>query len=730
MIIAKPYSDEQRTILKDSKCFNFLLLNGWRGNPPKNCKSDEDVYKWRKVPYNGMGLDHREDVTPEQAYEHIDNGGLIGIAPIDYGAVVIDCDEVSVEVGREAISKTLNEPIEWLPSGQKGRGHFLYGAKKKEDIPNGAWYANGVKAGEIRGSNGYIVIWDPIKVMPALEAAYRLDDSYRVTNAQLTTLRTKPKGRGRPKGSTNKKQRHDRALKEVGAWYRRGGSQAEYQELKQSFIESVEGDPKHPEPEKEFDRMPGWWHNKIEEDKELSDVGLAKKWQAEDADNHRFVPALKIWRKYDHKTALWSNIEGKDEAVGRTLSPMLSGMAADIPDEKIAQNLESSARHNAVIALLKMFRSEVSANQYDADKSKLLMPNGKYLDLESSKISQGKKLHNFTHSLGASIDLENEPTEFIEKLNQWLENTYENPQDIIDYLQILLGAMLDRNPEALQQGLLLYGKQDSGKSTFLGTIAKVIGDYAWALQPNDILYNKGSHKHPAWKVPMQGCVFVYVPDIPKNSTLDAAEAKPLLTGDTISTRVMSGMPYNYEPTALIAISANHVIRMEPGMVSRFVTIRFNNSFKRGKGGKKDALATRLAKEEGGAILNWMLQGYKIYKSHGMPDMPPELSAEVETLQEAGKSFLQQQLEDKFTITGDMKHRIHIAEIASIVNTNNPNDKPYRNQDIAKELRITTQLREEPARISWKDPSGKIHKGRVWLGIQHKDDEDSYDFSDI
>ena len=91
------------------------------------------------------------------------HNGRLGLIPASIGAVVVDVDLPGPEA-LAAVVDALGEPPLHHPSGKPGRSHLWYRAPAGE-VRNAEW-----QFGQTRGSNGYVILWDPALVVAALYA--------------------------------------------------------------------------------------------------------------------------------------------------------------------------------------------------------------------------------------------------------------------------------------------------------------------------------------------------------------------------------------------------------------------------------------------------------------------------------------------------------------------------------------------------------------------------------
>ena len=106
------------------------------------------VEKWQKNP-----------ASIDDVLQHAGRGGLTGMVPGSIGAVVIDLDPNPE--GDGDTTPPLGQPVLQHVTRRAGGVHYWYKAPAGE-VGNRQWArtVDGKLAGEIRGSNGFVVLWD------------------------------------------------------------------------------------------------------------------------------------------------------------------------------------------------------------------------------------------------------------------------------------------------------------------------------------------------------------------------------------------------------------------------------------------------------------------------------------------------------------------------------------------------------------------------------------------
>ena len=96
---------------------------------------------------------------------HAEDGSLIGVIPASLQCFVVDIDEGG-ENGVEAVRGILGEPVAVIATQRLGGFHAWYRAAAG-DIRNRKW-SLGDAGGDIRGSRGFVILWDPATLADGL----------------------------------------------------------------------------------------------------------------------------------------------------------------------------------------------------------------------------------------------------------------------------------------------------------------------------------------------------------------------------------------------------------------------------------------------------------------------------------------------------------------------------------------------------------------------------------
>ena len=119
--------------------------------------------------------------------------GPVGVIPASLGCVVVDVDRGG-EQSADAVIAQLGLPLAKVPTLRDDGFHLWYLSRDAAKIANG----DGWRDGDIRGCNGYAVLWHPELVAEGLADTTRLPADLMAVD--LNRLPPKPKGDAQPKG--------------------------------------------------------------------------------------------------------------------------------------------------------------------------------------------------------------------------------------------------------------------------------------------------------------------------------------------------------------------------------------------------------------------------------------------------------------------------------------------------------------------------------------------------
>lgn len=302
----------------------------------------------------------------------------------------------------------------------------------------------------------------------------------------------------------------------------------------------------------------------------------------------------------------------------RQLSGRLRDMAAGAPTvgetkmyEARAATLASSAARTNVITLLRS-RVPCVPTDFDVDPMLLNTPGG-VVDLRTGAISESTPEGMHSRAVRAA------PTNGSMPLwTKFLHDSTGGDMDLIIYLQRLLGYSLTGDMREKSLTYVWGSESDTGKSTFIKTVTKLFGNYADTVSPDVFLTAKGD-RIPAELARMPGVRLVTATEPPMEKSWDEPRVKSITGGDEIEVRLLYGQPFIYQPQFKLIVVGNQepeLRNVDSAMMRRINILPLNHPVPRGN--QVADLAKRMIEEEGGAILQWMIDGCMSWQMHGLP----------------------------------------------------------------------------------------------------------------
>ena len=216
---------------------------------------------------------------------------------------------------------------------------------------------------------------------------------------------------------------------------------------------------------------------------------------------------------------------------------------------------------------------------------------------------------------------------------QFLDDVTSGNKELQDYIQRSLGYSLTGSTRE-QCAYFLYGMGNNGKSTFLDTVADVLGGYAANTQPETIMMKKWSDGGALSDIArLKSARFVTSEEPTEGVRLNEGLLKQLTGGSKVTCRFLYGDEFEYTPEFKIWIATNHkpVIRgTDIGIWRRIKLIPFEVNIPADKVDKN--LKYKLRKEFP-QILRWIVDGCRKWMQDGITEPSCVMSAVREYKQE-------------------------------------------------------------------------------------------------
>lgn len=353
----------------------------------------------------------------------------------------------------------------------------------------------------------------------------------------------------------------------------------------------------------------------------LDDIGFARRLAAQVCDRIKYVAD---WNKFIYwDSRRWAMDDGACAIrAAQDLRDTLWREYASLPHEEKSkaalQFIQSCGNANHIRNIVVLTKSQqpirISHDQLDRHLFLLNVRNGT-IDLRTGSLLPHEPAHLITQLAAVDFDPAATSEEWLLFVNQCMKGD----QELVRFLQVSAGIALsaDVSPQLLW---CHYGRGSNGKSTFLGSLAKMLGDYA-AAAPHNFLVLKQGEGHPTEVATLYGKRLVTAIECEGGQRLRESFVKAITGGDTLAARRMKEDFWMMDPTWHIHVSFNDpptISGTDDGIRRRLRIIPWDAKF---EGTSKDEkLKERLESEQHrSAILNWCLSGMRDYMINGIPD---------------------------------------------------------------------------------------------------------------
>lgn len=342
------------------------------------------------------------------------------------------------------------------------------------------------------------------------------------------------------------------------------------------------------------------------------------------------------WRHDEHGARRYAHRLGKlIAAEAAALAPWV----AESPDadqrnrrEAVMQRrfkwASSSESQDCIESSLSMAKALLGTDAASLDAcADLLGTPGGVLDLQYGEHREHRQSDFITKVCGAKFDA-------AAKAPTWervLREIFRDDEPLIDYFQRLAGYMLSghRGEHLLP---IFWGSGANGKSTVLGALQAMLGDYAGAAAP-DLLISRSGSEHPTSLADLQGRRLVVVSETGEAGRLNEERTKLLTGGDTITARRMRMDYYQFRPSHLLVLQTNHrpkVQGTDEGVWRRLRLIPFAHTV---PPDQRDPKLPDTLRNELPGILQWAWRGWQRYQAQGFNN-PPAVRAATTDYREA------------------------------------------------------------------------------------------------
>jgi len=348
-----------------------------------------------------------------------------------------------------------------------------------------------------------------------------------------------------------------------------------------------------------------------------SDLGNARRLVARHGDDLRYCYPARSWYVWDGRR--WArDRSGRVDALAKETVTAAYAELADLDEdtaEQFARFLRRSEGERGRRDMLASAQSEdgvpVLIEEFDTDPLALTVLSGT-IDLASGELRPHRREDLITRLAPVTFD----PAAACPRWDAFLNQAFEGDRDLIGFVQRAAGYSLTGDISE-QVFLLLHGVGANGKSTFLGVLQRLLGDYAQRASFETFLLQRASGGPRNDIAALAGVRLAVAVEADAGRRLAEVTVKELTGGDTVRARFLYQEAFEFRPQLKLWLACNHrpdIRGTDHALWRRVRLVPFTVTIPEDKQDK--SLGRALTAELSG-ILNWALQGLQDWRSDGL-----------------------------------------------------------------------------------------------------------------
>ncbi len=153
-----------------------------------------------------------------------------------------------------------------------------------------------------------------------------------------------------------------------------------------------------------------------------------------------------------------------------------------------------------------------------------------------------------------TCSVEYDPNADCPEWKNFLLKIMKGDEELVQFLQRLVGQGIlgysDKDKLAI-----FYGTGANGKSTLVGTLKDVLGDYATVTDPKVIMEGRSTEEY--YLATLKGVRSLFMSESKRGGHIASEVVKKLLGGEEITARFPHGRVFKFQPTLTPILSTNH-----------------------------------------------------------------------------------------------------------------------------------------------------------------------------
>lgn len=336
----------------------------------------------------------------------------------------------------------------------------------------------------------------------------------------------------------------------------------------------------------------------------------------------RYVPERKSWFYYNG--VVWEQDLGNTKTMEmcKDLARHLGIYCLSVEDDKRREEYakfcyrwQTRKMRETVIRDAQSVQT-ISMEEFDTDPYIFNCKNGT-LHLKTMEFTP----HRPEDKLTKHSDVEYNPDASCERFERFMAEITNGDQKKAKFLQKVLGYGLSGDTR-FECMFIFYGATTrNGKGTLCESVLKVIGHYGCTSQAETIGIkpNKSSQMPSEDVARLAGVRFVNISEPDRSLRLDSALVKTMTGNDTMNARFLHENSFDFKPQFKLYINTNYrpaISDLTLFSSDRVIIVTFDRHFGEKEQDKnlKELFAMPNSQS---AILNWLLDGYRLIQSEGL-----------------------------------------------------------------------------------------------------------------
>ena len=357
-----------------------------------------------------------------------------------------------------------------------------------------------------------------------------------------------------------------------------------------------------------------------------NDIGNGRLFADVYKDIARYVPERKQWFIYDGTRWVPDTGALKAMELCKDLADAVMKYALGLHDEHKRKSYIDFCRkwqsRHVRITILSDAQSvyPISMEDFDSDKYLFNCANGT-IDLRTMEFRE----HSPEDRLTKIAPVDYLPNARSERFDRFIREIMSGDMSKARFLQKSVGYSVSGDTR-FECMFFLYGATTrNGKGTLMESILRVMGDYGKSVRAETLAqkHNPNSQSPSEDLARLAGIRLANIAEPSRGLVLNAAQVKNMTGNDTINARFLHENSFDFEPQFKIYVNTNYLpVITDTTMFTseRVLIIPFDKHFEAWEQDKGLKAAFRKPETQS-AILNWLLEGYRLLQSEGF--IPPQ-----------------------------------------------------------------------------------------------------------